>query len=414
MNAGSESQAVRSISWRDVCPWLILFRTFRLAVSLPILLLATGGALLTPLGWRISELLFVGDVTDPYFGALIERNGRWPDVVSRPEELVSSQLNAEPGTLRLDSYAALPAVYVRFVDPFRRLADGDFSVRRTAYYLFGGMWNVAVWALLAGMITRLAAVQLGREQRLRVGDALRHARRNYGWYFAAPFFPLAGVILTTLPLAVLGLLMRTSLGVLLAGLLWILVLVAGLAMAILLLGLMFGWPLLWPTISSDEGSDAFEAFSRSYSYTFQRPLEYLFYALLMTVFGGLCWLLVSRFTAAVIELSAWATSWGAGGEGIRELLEGQPTGLAALGAHLIGFFNTLVLSMAAGFNYALFFCAATGVYLLLRRQVDETELDEVFLEEETPHGYGMPPAWGEETSPVETSVSGEGDEQAEP
>ena len=35
------------------------------------------------------------------------------------------------------------------------------------------------------------------------------------------------------------------------------------------------------------------AFSRSYSYTFQRPLHYLFYATVAAFFGGFCWLLVN-------------------------------------------------------------------------------------------------------------------------
>ena len=53
-------------------------------------------------------------------------------------------------------------------------------------------------------------------------------------------------------------------------------------MAVLLLGLIFGWPLMFSTIST-EGTDAFDAISRSYAYVFQRPFHYLFYTILITI-----------------------------------------------------------------------------------------------------------------------------------
>ena len=51
------SSVVRRVAWRELCPWLIIFRTFRLSISPPVLFLATVGALLTPLGWVISSAL---------------------------------------------------------------------------------------------------------------------------------------------------------------------------------------------------------------------------------------------------------------------------------------------------------------------------------------------------------------------
>ena len=63
-----------------------------------------------------------------------------------------------------------------------------------------------------------------------------------------------------------------------AGALWFLPLLAGLFMAVLLVGLFFGFPLMWATISA-EGTDAFDALSRSYAYTYQRPLLYALYSI---------------------------------------------------------------------------------------------------------------------------------------
>ncbi len=105
--------------------------------------------------------------------------------------------------------------------------------------------------------------------------------------------------------------MRLDLGVLIAGILWPLALLAGLFMALLLLALLFGWPLMWPTISS-EGTDSFDALSRAWSYVYHRPLHYLFYVAVVAFLGGLGWLFVQNFAEAVVYLPQWAAGWGAG------------------------------------------------------------------------------------------------------
>ncbi len=124
------------------------------------------------------------------------------------------------------------------------------------------LWAMAVWALFGGAISRVAAVQLAADERIGWVAALRFAASKWLSYFAAPLLPLLGVVLVAIPLAVLGLLVRWNFGVLLAGVLWPLALLGGLVMALLLLGLAFGWPLMWATIST-EGTDSFDALSRS-------------------------------------------------------------------------------------------------------------------------------------------------------
>src|SRR5262249_12254507 len=57
----------------------------------------------------------------------------------------------------------------------------------------------------------------------------------------------------------------------------------GLIMAVVLVGLV-GWPLMNATIST-EGGDSFDALSRSYSYVYQAPWDYLGYGFVATVYG---------------------------------------------------------------------------------------------------------------------------------
>jgi hypothetical protein len=137
--------------------------------------------------------------------------------------------------------------------------------------------------------------------------------------------------------------------------------------------------------------------SRCFAYTYQRPLHYAFYLLVAVLFGGLCWIVVSVFADLVIDLTLWAAAWGAGAERISPVAIGQAlrdtgdsSGLLTLGARLIWLWITCLQAVALSWQYAFFFISLGGVYLLVRRDVDQTETDEVYIEEgdET---YGMPP-----------------------
>src|SRR5688572_15089960 len=46
---------LREVAWREVFPWLLIFRCFRLAIHPTILTIALAAALLTPLGWRAAQ-----------------------------------------------------------------------------------------------------------------------------------------------------------------------------------------------------------------------------------------------------------------------------------------------------------------------------------------------------------------------
>jgi hypothetical protein len=141
---------------------------------------------------------------------------------------------------------------------------------------------------------------------------------------------------------------------------------------------------MWPTISAEQDSDAFEAFNRSYSYSFQRPLQYLFYALLALAFGQLCWVLVDNFANAIIALNHWALSFGAGSERVSEIVGRggeEPSGMLWAGSRLAGWWDALVRSIAVAFKFSFFFCAVSAIYLLLRREVDQTDFDEVYIPE---------------------------------
>lgn len=388
-----EYGVLRRVAWRQIFPWLLLFQTFRLAISPPICFLATLGVLLTPLGWRGAEWLMLTDrdKQDEVFQLEVAANSQWP--LRSPELVVPGARIWEDGfrwqRLR-DDTGNLGFVYWRFATPFVRLFRLDLPWNRWGYWLIGGFWMIAVWAFFGGAISRIAAVYLGREERLGIRDALRFAVRSYRPLVFSPIFPLLGLIFTALGVVFFGLLMRLDLGVVVAGLLWPIALLLGLVVVVFAIGLLFGWPLLYGTISCEEASDAFESFSRTYSYTFQRPLHYLFYAVVAIGYGAFCWLLIVFVADLVVSMTAWAATWGAGLDRWSALSQQDSTSaLAGFGRQLIILGNRSVGIIATAMNEALFWCLATAIYLLLRRDVDQTDFREVFVEDETER-YSLP------------------------
>ncbi len=377
-----EVGVVRRIVWPEILPWLMIFRAFRLSVSLPVLSLATVGWLLTPLGSQIASAVFLGNSEVRSTEWATPKSDFWA---------ADESLQAIPGFSSVTSTSnPIIHVYHHFTDPFVQFFNRSNSVRETAYHLFRGLWSIAIWGFFAGAITRIATVQLGRGERVDLRSALVYSMRQYGWSFVAPLFPLFGVFLASLPLIALGFVMRADFGMIIAGVAWPLALIGGLIMAILLLGLLAGWPLMWPTISSEEHGDAFEAFSRSFSYVFQRPLQYIFYLSLAALIGALGWVLVSHVSEAVVELTYYATSWGARNDRVELIPFGEYTGTLGAGVGLIRLFDGFVRVVAMAFNFSYFFCAVTAIYLVLRREVDRTDFDEVFVDSSKP-SYSLPP-----------------------
>lgn len=475
----NNSGTLRGVAWSELCPWLRIFRTFRLARSLRVLVLGGMGILLTLSGWwLLSSLFSIGtpfsiaakfqeeldggvisealrqEFADHYvlsesasvspevegtrwritdqgrvYAVVKEDQGNtlhvsqvYPDTARwmKPHEgcpwlAIDEAVPDRPALPRVPTPARparlAPAAW-QAPDPFfgswAHLSRPLWEVRRfnmtlpeVACSLLCGLWAVAVWAFFGGAITRIAAVELASDERVGWGAAIRYACAKWRSYFFAPLFPLIGVLLTAvlvaLPVLVLVFLPKwlfgTNAGVLLAAPLWPLFLLAGFFMAVLLLGLVFGWPLMWATIST-EGMDSFDGLQRCYAYVFGRPLHYLFYAIVAAVFGWAGWLLVQNIATAVIWLTNWAASWGCGGEQIDAIMAGG-TGFgpwSSAGAWLILVCIGCVKLLAVGFIYGYFWTASTAIYFLMRRDVDAAEMDEVFLDQDaSEQTYGLPP-----------------------
>jgi hypothetical protein len=346
---------------------------------------------------------------------------------------------------------------VKLLIPVTKLISPGVSPATRLYLFLVLLVNVAVWAFCGGVITRIAAVQLANKGPISLGQAIRFVRKRYLAYIGAPLVPLI-----IIGVCVFGLLLYGVLGLIpIVGDLLILgvglpvVIIGGAIMAIFLVGLV-GYPLMYTTLSAEgDQSDTFDALSRSINYVYQSPWHYIWYWLVAILYGAAVTLFILFFTSLTVYVGKWAVGLTAStvwtdrkpeylfiyspeSFGWKELLtkdspyavkgswkpvEGSPRQVYtyepvdpkaynqarsefwsynAWGAGIVCFWLTFMFLFMLGFTYSFFWSAATMIYFLMRKRVDEAELDEVYTDDEEPEVPLAPPklAEGTGTPPV--------------
>ncbi|MFO0845127.1 MAG: hypothetical protein U0797_22525 [Gemmataceae bacterium] len=186
------------------------------------------------------------------------------------------------------------------------------SPRNTAltrlYFFLVVVATVLTWSFFGGAITRIAAVQIARGERIGLFEAVRFTLKRIVSYVTAPMFPIVVVAGLLIILMIFGLFGAIPwLGdVLIDGFLWFIPMLFGLIMAMALVGLV-GWPLMAATIST-EGTDSWEAVTRAYGYVYQRPWQYAWYGLVSLVYGGLVIFFVGFMGSLTVYLAKWGVS----------------------------------------------------------------------------------------------------------
>jgi len=284
---------------------------------------------------------------------------------------------------------------------------------------------LAVWSLFGGAIHRIAALHAARDEKMSMMQGLRFAIGKFPSFFTAPLIPVAIILVLGGLLAFGGLIFGTYAGGIVMSVLFGLALLLGLGVAFLLIGLTAGGWLMYPTIAA-EGSDSFDAISRSFSYVFARPFRAAFYGLVALVYGVITYLFVRFFAYVLLAGVHVFVGWGvfASGDAVSphadklDVIWSAPTfddlwgsfnwaamsGPEKVGAFILGIWVFLVAAAVGAYLLSYFASSMTTIYLLLRQKVDATDLDDVYVEEaeEEP----LPPAEPEE-APAEPA-GGEG------
>jgi hypothetical protein len=299
------------------------------------------------------------------------------------------------------------------------------------YSLLVMLWTLIVWAFFGGAISRIAVVQVARQEKIGLMEAVRFAARKYLSYLSAPLFPLVLVAILLVLMVIFGYVQMIPVvgDIIVDGLLWGLMILLGLAMAVVLVGLV-GWPLMAATISA-EGTDAWEAVSRSYSYVYQAPWHYIWYSVVAMAYGAVIVFFVVLMGSLTVYLAKWGvqetpginwkdrsptflfvyaptsfewrtlllqddthdlvTKAGAINEAKYKAYVDSMQWYNTIGAVLVSVvWVGIIFMLMLGFAYSYFWSSTSIIYLLMRRRVDDAELDEVYLEEEDDAAYAGP------------------------
>ncbi len=374
---------VAATRWSDLCPWFMIFRALPIACSPTIIIFALIASVLCPVGFLIGERIFIDSEVRILAGVT-------------DEELATNRSTYKPvfptttpdwSGVRVFGHQlnGLDLVFFHQVKPAGQMLRIDAGARWFSYNALGWLWAILVWSFFGTCICRVAVMRFSRNESIGLDDAFEYAIWKFPATFSGIMLPLFGVLLLLIPLALMGLIIKLDIGMVLMGAVWIFALLMGLLITLLLFGLFFSWPLI-PASVSAEGQDSFDAMSRTFAYTYRRPVHYLFYMVVALIFSGVVYFLVSQFTSGVIHSTDWAVSFGAniGASdriGAMEVGDDVPeaSGALVLGRNLIRFWRGFAKTVGAAFFQGFFWCVASAIYLLLRKDMDRIEYDEVIL-----------------------------------
>jgi hypothetical protein len=425
------------INWGECFGFTNLFRTFRLALHPSKLVLAVVGLVLTlvlglvldavwpadhePYANEINDYVMVADFQVRRATVAAEQEGGPPTTgifrqmlgfqTTRVLALCESVLNFD--LFAGLQYTLMPRTETMVPARIGALANVVLMIQGVQWlifehYVYAIIFFVvflAIWSWLGGAICRIAALDAARDEKPPLKQALGFAGRKYVNFAGAPLMGLALIAILGIALGIGGLLTSIPYAgeIVFTPFTFVALLVGGIITAVLI-ALVAGGGLMWPTIAI-EGSDAFDAISCSFSYIYTKPWRTLLYAVVTLVYGALCYLFVRFFvfimlilTRVFIGCGMFPTSrplftdadkldvmWPAPTFG--HLVSWPNTyinhmqGWDYFGACLIWFWAVVLVLFMYAFVVTFYFSGCTMIYLLLRREVDVTDMDDVFVEE---------------------------------
>jgi hypothetical protein len=257
---------------------------------------------------------------------------------------------------------------------------------------------LAVFSVAGGAICRISALQVARGEKPGLTEALRYSTKRFTNFVTAPIAPIAIIIFIGIFVFFLGLIGNIPrIGELIVGIGLPLALIAGILITVVVIGTFAGFNLMFPAVAYD-GSDCFDAISRSFSYVYARPWRMLFYTLIAAVYGSICYIFVRFFAFLSLLFCHWFLRlglWAKNGSHEINKLEAiwpepefmkllDPSALAVtnwtekVAAFLVYIFLLVIIGLVVSFIINFYFSANTIIYSLLRNKVDTTALEEIY------------------------------------
>lgn len=297
---------------------------------------------------------------------------------------------------------------LNFTSIMQNMADCFTALRwalryHLIYCLIFAVITLAVTSIAGGSICRISALQVARGEKPGLTEALRFSIRRFTSFFTAPLAPITIIAFIGLFVFLLGLLGNIPrAGELLVGLGLPLALIAGILIAVVVIGTFAGFNLMFPAVAYD-GSDCFDAISRSFSYVYARPWRMLSYTSLAVVYGSICYIFVRFFAFLSLFICHWFLRlglWAKNGSLETNKLEAiwsepefmkflDPSGVVAANwtekaaAFLVYLFLLVVIGLVVSFIINFYFSVNTIIYSLLRNKVDNTAFEDIYTPAES-------------------------------
>ena len=258
--------------------------------------------------------------------------------------------------------------------------------------------ELAVISIAGGALCRIAALQFAQGEKPGLSEAIRFSLKRFTSFFTAPLAPIVIMIFTGLFIFLLGLAGNIPhAGELIVVLGMPVALISGALTAIILIGAVAGFGLMFPAVAYD-GSDCFDSISRSFSYVYAQPARMACYTAIAAVYGAICYMFVRFFaflmlwiTHCFLQLGVWVDS---NTEGVDKLTaiwpkpefmnllgssDPMPTTWTteSLATRLVYLLVLIVVGLMVSFIISFYFSANTVIYSLMRKRVDNTALDDV-------------------------------------
>jgi hypothetical protein len=327
-------------------PWGLLLHGARSAFDARKLLLAVAGLLLLQAGWDVLGWAFPGSR---------EATPRILPVARRetPEKRIDG-----------DSLLSVATSAVwRLTEPARTVAQPLAGLVSRAggwgwlfHVVLAVLWAVIVWGIVGGALARTTLLALAGNGRPGHLGPLKFAVRFAAPLVAAPLYPLGCASGLAVLCAGIGLVGWLPLGIgpALSRVLFLVPLLLAMGMAVFVLGMVAGWPLIDAAIAAEE-EDGLVALSRCLSYLNRRLGKFVGCVLLTVLIGVPCLLGVDVLAWGVPRIASWAVS----------LTAPEPVGVPR-------FWQRAADLLGHAWIYAYFWTQTIYVYLILRCDVDGT------------------------------------------
>jgi hypothetical protein len=355
--------------------WLDIFSGFRVALDARKIILGTLGAYAT--------IIVV-------WGLLVAAGHWWPGAQGFMTGLLTAHCAKD--------WIVVCSMPVHWCANLCAPATRCMAFQKLTFLAGGGIVLLFIWSFFGGAIARIAALDFARDERPQIGEATAFTAGKFGSFFWSPIVPLIFVAVFLLCNVLLGFVGRIpGAGPIILGLFFALAALSAFLVVLLLIGTIFGSLFMWPTIAM-EGTDAFDAISRAFNYLYARPWKTIWCCLVACAYGLAVTLFVAAFAGLLMYIAEHTVALGMGhrsmriGQFLRWGIPAEGFSVPELWAGIwIKVVRITVIGLVLGFWASYKISAMTIIYSVLRRDVDGTDMSEVFLPEaeETP---AEPPA----------------------